>query len=79
MSPTMLRQLWSLIEETQSHILLDLDDSTLVQWLVRQLKNRRSLNAAEATQYSHYIQSHLPLIRDLALSRSTSYFPAAFA
>jgi phosphoenolpyruvate carboxylase len=76
MSPTMLRQVWSLVEETQSHILLDLDDSSLVQLLVRQLKHRRSLNPAEATQYSHYIQSHLPLIRDLAQSRSTRYFPA---
>jgi hypothetical protein len=76
MSPMMLRQVWSLVEETQSHILLDLDDSSLVQLLVRQLKHRRSLNAAEATQYSYYIQSHLPLIRDLAQSRSTCYFPA---
>lgn len=79
MSPMMLRQLWSLVEETQSHILLDLDDSSLVQWLVRQLKNRRSISATEASQYSYYIQSHLPLIRDLAHSRSNSFFPAAFA
>ncbi|HEY9907207.1 MAG TPA: hypothetical protein V6D18_06320 [Thermosynechococcaceae cyanobacterium] len=79
MSSTMLRQLWSLVETTQSHILLDLDDSALVQWLLRQLKSQRSLSPSESAQFSEYIRSHLPLIRDLAYSRSTSYFSPAFA
>lgn len=79
MSPTLLRQFWSLVENTQSHTLLNLDDSALAHWLLKQLKSQRSLSPSEAAQFSAYIQSHLPLIRDLAYSRSTSYFSSAFA
>ena len=38
MTPIMLRQLWTLIETTQANILLTLDDSSLIQWLLRQLR-----------------------------------------
>lgn len=69
MSPIMLRQVWALVEATQSQILLELDDSSLVQWLVRQLKNQRSLDQSEAVLFSDYIETRLPLIRDLAQSR----------
>jgi hypothetical protein len=70
MSPLMLRQLWSLVETTQSQILLNLDDTTLVQWLLKQLTTQRSLNGDEAVIFSSYIHSRLPLIRDLARSRT---------
>jgi len=33
MTPTILRQLWSIVETTQSNTLLLLDDASLVQWL----------------------------------------------
>lgn len=69
MSPVMLRQIWSLVETTQANLLLNLDDDSLVQWLLRQLTDQRSLNSQEADMFSHYIQSRLPLIRDVAHSR----------
>jgi len=69
MSPVMLRQLWSLVETTQSNLLLNLDDDSLVQWLLRQLTTQRSLDSQEADTFSRYIQSRLPLIRDVAHSR----------
>lgn len=69
MSPLMLRQIWSLVETTQTQVLLNLDDDSLVQWLLRQLVNQRSLDSHEAYLFSTYIQSRLPLIRDLAQSR----------
>ena len=65
MSPTMMRQFWSLIEMTQANIPLSLDDRSLVQWLLRQVRSERSLNH-ETNVLSDYIQSRLPLIRDLA-------------
>ncbi|QZZ20286.1 hypothetical protein J5X98_23990 [Leptothermofonsia sichuanensis E412] len=71
MSPFMLRQLWSLVETTQSNVLLNLDDTSLVQWLLKQLINQRSLNHEETVIFSTYIRSRLPLIRDLARSRLT--------
>ncbi|HAX79340.1 MAG TPA: hypothetical protein DCY88_26825 [Cyanobacteria bacterium UBA11372] len=69
MTPTMLRQLWSVIETTQSHVLLRLDDASLVDCLVKQVKNERSLNHDETNTVSNYLYSRLNLIRDLAEER----------
>ena len=69
MTPKMLRQLWSLIENTQAHILLALDDRSLEQWLLRQLEDRRSLDRQEADILSNYIHDKISLIRDLAQQR----------
>ena len=69
MTPIMLRQLWSLIETTQATLLVNLDDATLVQWLLKQLKMNSTLNGKEADLLNEYIQSRLCLIRDLAEQR----------
>lgn len=69
MSPLLLRQIWGLVEATQSQILLTLDDESLVEWLLSQLTNQRSLDSQEANLLSDYLQSRLPLIRDVAQSR----------
>ncbi len=69
MNPLMLRQLWTVVEKTQANILLNLDDTSLVQWLLRQFKAERSLNHDEADVLNAYIYSKLPLIRDLAEER----------
>jgi hypothetical protein len=71
MSPSILRQFWSLVETTHTPVLLMLDDDSLVQWLVRQLQTSRSLDSAETLVFSTYIQSRLPLIRELAYTRTT--------
>lgn len=69
MTPILLRQLWSLIETAQTHMLLKLDDQSLVQWLLKQIKQERSLDHNEVDVISAYIQSRLSLIRDLAQER----------
>ncbi len=69
MTPTMLRQLWSVVENSQATTLVSLDDATLVQWLIKQLKKRSTLNCTEADLINEYIQSRLSLIRDLAEER----------
>lgn len=73
MSPVMLRQLWSLVETSQTNVLLNLDDSSLVQWLLKQLRNQRALDRDEADMFSSYIESRLPLIRDLAQNRLVTH------
>lgn len=73
MTPTMLRQLWSVIEATQAQILLKLDDASLVQWLLKQVKNERSLDNNETNILHEYIYSKLSLIRDLALERQSAW------
>jgi len=69
MTPTMLRQLWSVVENSQATTLVSLDDATLVQWLIKELKTRIGLNCREADLMNEYILSRLSLIRDLAEER----------
>lgn len=69
MTPTMLRQLWSLIETTQANLLLRLDDATLVQWLLKQYNQGRALNHEEIHLLSDYLNNRVSLIRDLAQQR----------
>lgn len=69
MTPTMLRQLWSLIETTQSQLLLKLDDASLVQWLLKQFKQERALNHEEIHLLNDYLNNRLSLIRELAEQR----------
>ncbi len=69
MTPSMLRQLWSLIEKTQAHLLLKLDDASLVQWLLKQFNQERSLNHEEIHVLSDYLNNRVSLIRDLAQQR----------
>ncbi|MGK7920943.1 MAG: hypothetical protein AB4080_13145 [Trichodesmium sp.] len=69
MTPTMLRQLWSVVEDSQPTTLVSLDDATLVQWLIKQLKKRSSLNCREIDLMNEYIISRVSLIRDLAEQR----------
>lgn len=73
MTPTILRQLWSVVETTQTNTLLRLDDASLVQWLLKQTKTQAPLNHNEAHILSDYIQSRLTLIRDLAQERQSSW------
>ena len=65
MTPTILRQLWSVVETSQSNTLL-LDDASLVQWLLKQIKMKAMLDHDETNILSDYIHSRLTLIRDLA-------------
>ncbi len=69
MTPTMLRQLWSLIENTHSQVLLRLDDTSLVHLLIKQLENRNHLDGREADILTDYLYSKISLIRDLAQQR----------
>jgi hypothetical protein len=72
MSPMMMRQFWSFVEMTQTNIPLSLDDNSLSQWLIRQVRSQRALNNQETDVLADYIQSRLPLIRDLAQEHQLS-------
>lgn len=75
MTPTILRQVWSVVETAQSNTLLKLDDASLVQWLVKQIKKQAALEQHEIHLLSDYIHSRLTLIRDLAQERQSSWQP----
>jgi succinate dehydrogenase flavin-adding protein (antitoxin of CptAB toxin-antitoxin module) len=65
----MLRQLWVLVEASQTSTLLGLDDNNLVQWLLRQFRAEQSLDHNETDVLVTYIHSKLSLIRDMAQER----------
>jgi hypothetical protein len=69
MTPKLLRQLWSVVETTQTMTLLQLDDASLVQWLVKQTTTQVFLDSHEIDSLGDYIQSRLSLIRDIAYER----------
>jgi len=68
MNPHLLRQLWSLVEGSQSHWILSLDDNSLAHWLIDQVSDDRSLDSAETDHLNCYIRTRIPLIRDIAQS-----------
>ncbi|BAT55692.1 unknown protein [Nostoc sp. NIES-3756] len=65
-----LRQLWSLVEQTQSTTLLRLSDSDLVKQLLTQLDSQQVLSSEEINSVNSYLWSRTNLIRDLAIARS---------
>ncbi|CEJ42115.1 hypothetical protein [Umezakia ovalisporum] len=69
MTPKILRQLWAVVENSQTKILLQMDDASLVQWLVKQTTKQALLDPHETDYLSEYIQSRLTLIRDMAYER----------
>ncbi|MDV2994064.1 MAG: hypothetical protein N4J56_003718 [Chroococcidiopsis sp. SAG 2025] len=70
MDSTILRQLWSAVEHTQSSILLRLNDSELVSHLIAELGNQQPLDREAMVNVSTYLRGKTSLIRDLAQSRS---------
>lgn len=69
MPPEAMRTFWSLIETTQTNILLTLDNDALVGWLERQLHLEISLKIVDSGDLNAYINARLPLIRDIAQER----------
>jgi len=65
-----LRQFWSVVEQTQSSTLLGLNDTDLVKLLLGQIESKKTLNNEETNTLAAYIHSKTLLIRDLAQARS---------
>jgi len=66
---SILRHLWSIVEETQASTILKVSDADLIQQLLMQLRNKTLLTSEEINTINAYISSRVPLIRDLALAR----------
>ena len=68
MTPLTMHRFWSIVEESQSSLLLNMDDHTLERWLVRELRTEQPLDHGETDAISEYIRTHLPLIREIAMA-----------
>jgi hypothetical protein len=69
MNTSLLHKLWLLVEETQTSLLLQLNDSELVKHLLKQLNTKALLSQEQMDKMSDYISSKTTLIRDLAQAR----------
>ena len=67
-----VRQIWRIIENAHVGILLELSDSELVRWVQHQLETEVFIPDSELHAAQNYIQSRVPLIRDLADTRLAS-------
>ncbi len=66
MSPLLLRKVWTVIENTQASVLLELSDRDLIKQLLSQLSIQQSLSKEESYLLNVYLHRKMPLIRDLA-------------
>ena len=66
MNSTSLRQFWSMVEQTQTSVLLELSDRELKTRLQEQWEQHHNVSAPELRLVQEYIQAKMPLIRDLA-------------
>lgn len=64
-----MRHVWSVIEETETKTILNLNDTDLLRQLLKQLENKKLLSSEQINEMSTYISLRVPLIRDLAQSR----------
>ena len=69
MTPALLRHIWQLVEQANPQVLLRLDDSSLVRWVVQQLAAQQNLSPQQAAVVNDYIARRVALIRDLASQR----------
>ncbi|MGK7899721.1 MAG: hypothetical protein AB4372_40415 [Xenococcus sp. (in: cyanobacteria)] len=66
MSPLLLRKVWTVIDNTQASVLLELSDRDLIKRLLSQLTIQQSLSQEESHLLDIYLHRKMPLIRDLA-------------
>jgi len=69
MPPSLLRQVWNRVENTQTNLLLNLDDASLAHHLVCSMQADCCIETQDAPLIHNYIHAKLSLIRDLAQSR----------
>ena len=69
MKPSTLQYLWSLVEQMPTRLLLELDDHSLLDCLLKQLRFQPVLEPEEIDAAQHYLRARLRLIRDVADAR----------
>ncbi|XHU95694.1 MAG: hypothetical protein JJP05_08420 [cyanobacterium endosymbiont of Rhopalodia gibba] len=74
MNTSIIRQLWSIVEESSARTLVNLDDSDLVSQLLKKLDAQYSLSSEELQVMKVYFRSKTILIRDIARSRLEDFF-----
>ncbi|MEA5509807.1 hypothetical protein VB715_08525 [Crocosphaera sp. UHCC 0190] len=69
MNAAIIRQLWSIVEESSDKTVMSLNDSDLVNQLLHKLQARQYLSAEDWYVMSAYLSSRTLLIREIAQSQ----------
>ncbi|ABW27298.1 hypothetical protein [Acaryochloris marina] len=77
LSPSLLHDLWQLIEELPSHPVMQLNDSRLISWLLARVERRLILKEEDISNIEKYLGSHVLLIREMTESRRYHCCPLA--
>lgn len=77
LSPSLLHDLWQLIEELPSHPVMRLNDSRLISWLLAQVERRLILKEEDINNIERYLGSHVLLIREMTESKRYHSCPLA--
>jgi hypothetical protein len=64
MDASLLRLLWSVIEETPTHLVLEMDTTRLCLYLLSKIEMRVCLDDDQHQAMQAYISSHTHLIRE---------------
>ena len=68
MNTTIIRQVWSIVEESSTTALESLNDSDLVDQLLNKLHARQNLTPEDWSIMSAYLSARTLLIREIAQS-----------
>ncbi|MDJ0732242.1 MAG: hypothetical protein QNJ33_19880 [Crocosphaera sp.] len=66
MNTTIMRQLWSIIDESSGKTLTGLNDSDLINQIVTKLNTKQNLSSEDCGVINAYLRSRILLIRELA-------------
>ena len=66
---SLIRHIWEIIEQTQSHLLLSLNDQEMIRQLLSQVQHQQSMNGQEIQGLRNYLIARTSLIRDIASDR----------
>ncbi len=63
---TIMRQLWSIIEETSGKTLTGINDSDLINQILTKLSSKQHLSSEDCHVINAYLRSRILLIREMA-------------
>ncbi len=66
MTPAIIRAFWDAVDRASLNHVGNLDDETLVRWLVDRVKEQSSLDSSQQDDLNSYINNRMLLIREIA-------------
>ena len=69
MNPSVLRLLWTIIEETEPRLILRLQGDRLADWLIAEMQEQQFLTRSEVGAAYLYLRAQQLMIREMAQAK----------